>query len=150
MLVHERPEIRYWAASGLANLAHRGLLAKAPQELKDLCNDEFGSVGAMAAEAMVYAGYVDEGLDALVEQAFQGNTFATSSLEQLRKAVKPVLPEIRALAKESNNARIRFNARSILINFGELPMAQLHEPDAVNNFVRVQRNRVENWAPAVP
>ncbi len=150
MLVHERPEIRFWAASGMANLAHRGLLAHAPEELVTLSDDEFGSVAAMAAEAMVYAGYTEEGLDVLVKQAFQGNTFATSSLEQLRKAVKPVLPEIRKLANESKNSRIRFNARSILINFGELPMAKLHEPAAVNNFVRAQRNRVENWAPTVP
>ncbi len=150
ILTHDRPEIRFWAASGLANLAHRGLLAHAPEKLINLTEDEFGSVAAMAAEAMVYAGYAEEGLDALVKQAFQENTFATSSLEQLRKAVKPVLPEIRKLANESNNSRIRFNARSILINFGELSMVELHEPGAVNNFVRAQRNRVENWAPTVP
>ena len=148
--MHERPEIRFWAASGMANLAHKGLLARVPEELKLLTEDEFGSVVALAAEALVYAGFIDEGLKVLIYQAFQNNTFATSSLEQLRRLVRPVLPQIKELAENSDHARIRFNARSILINFGELNMSELFEPNAVDNFLRAQRNRVENWAPTVP
>lgn len=150
MLEHQRPEMRFWGASGLAYLAFKGLFVEIPDRLMALLDDDFESVTAMAAEALVYAGDIERGLDALVAMAWQGNTFATSSLEQLGEKVEPVMPEIRKLASESRNARIRFNARSILINFGEMPMKELFTPQAIKGFNRVQKNRIKNWAPTLP
>ena len=149
-LAHERPEIRFWGASGLAYLAFNGMLKHIPPELEVLLGDDFGSLVAKAAETLVYAGETEPGLDALVAMAWEGNTFATSSLEQLGERVKPALPEIEKLAEKSPYGRIRFNCRSILINFGMLPIQELFIPSQVENFNRQQKNRVENWAPSLP
>lgn len=150
LLSHERPEIRFWGASGLANLAHKGLLAKVPVELSVLTDDEYSSVASMAAEAMVYAGETMQGLNALVSLAQQRSSPAISSLEQLGYLTRPVLPQIKELAEKSNNGGIRFTARSILINFGEMHMAELFEPNVVESFLVNQKDRVENWAPTRP
>ncbi len=150
LLAHERPEFRFWGASGLAYLAFLDQLPEVPVALFGLLDDPFGSVASMAAEALVYAGYTEKGLHALVEQAWDGNTNAISSLEQLGDEVESVLPGIRQLAENNNSNRIRFHARSILINFGEMPMAKLFEPAAVESFRRNQRSRVERWAPTRP
>jgi N-sulfoglucosamine sulfohydrolase len=150
LLSHDRPEIRFWGASGLACLAHKDLLARVPDELHRAAADEFTSVASTAAEAMVYAGETTEGLDVLVKLAEARSSYAISSLEQLGHRVRPVLPQIREIAKTSNNGGIRFTARSILINFGEMPMVELFEPNEVEGFLRGQKDRVENWAPTRP
>ncbi len=150
LLEHERPEIRYWGASGLANMAHQGQLDELPLKLFTLTNDPFGSVAVMAAEALVHAGSIDEGLNCLIKQAKDLNTFASTSLEQLGPAAEPALADIRKLAMESDDDRIRFYARSVLVNFGELPLHELFDEPAVERFLRIQKRRVREWAPTLP
>lgn len=150
LLHHQRPEIRFWAASGLAYLFQQRHYSEVPENLHSLIDDTFGSVSAKAATALVYAGETGEGINALVDQASEGNMFAWSSLENLGAIVKPWLPEILELSRNSGNGNIRFQARSILINFGELQMHDLFEEGRINNFVNGHKKKVNNPIPTWP
>ena len=151
LLDHERPEIRFWAASGLAHLAGQGDLKEIPQKLyQRLWQEEFASVVAVMAETLVKAGDQKRGLQALVKQAKKHSGFAFSSLEELRDLAREILPDIQALAENSKNAGTRFSARSILINFGLLPLHKLYEQNRIESFLEGHRSRVERWAPTLP
>lgn len=139
---HNRPEIRFWGASGCTYLASLGKLPKVPGQLRKLINDESEAVAATAAEALVYAGDPETGLNALIEQARKGKFVALSSLEELRELARPVLPEIRDLAKNSAGL-VKWYANSILITLGDKPLDELYNDNT--EMLKIHRVRMENW-----
>ncbi|PWE01383.1 sulfatase family protein [Marinilabilia rubra] len=150
-LSHSRPEMRFWAASGLAYLFQQGHFSKVPVEgLKKLLNDDFPSVSAHAAMALVYCGMVGQGMDTLLGQAADGNSFAWSAIENLGALAQPYVSDIAEIAEHPKNRSVAFSARSVLINFGELTMKDLIDDKAEQNFIKNQKNRIEHWAPTLP
>jgi arylsulfatase A-like enzyme len=148
-LSHPKTEFRFWAASGLANHANNGLLKGISNELIQAVSDKSKCIQATAAEAMVYAGE-KKGINLLLNQAKRGNVLAMSSLEELGKQVQPYLSEIKELSVKSKNKEIRFLARGILINFGQLEQNELFENKAVKSFVKTHQKRIREWAPTRP
>jgi len=150
MLEHERPEMRFWAASGLAYLFQQEHYSRVPGNLASLLDDPFESVSAKAATALAYAGHTEKGVESLIQQASQGNGYAWSALEDLGAVLRPWLPEIRDMAQNTENGGIRFHARSILINFGELPIRDLFEEKKIRNFIRGHQKKENNPIPTLP
>ena len=144
MLNHERPAIRFWAASGLTYLFQQRHYSNVPDDLDQLLEDPFNSVKAKAAAALAYSGEIRKGIDALMEQAAEDNEYAWSALEDLGPLVRPWLPEIREMAENS------FQARSILINFGELKIRDLYNENRISNFVKGYKAKVNNPIPTDP
>jgi N-sulfoglucosamine sulfohydrolase len=139
---HERPEIRFWGASGCAYLASLGKLAKIPAQLRKLINDESEAVAATAAEALVYAGDSETGLKALVEQANKGRLAALSSLDELRELARPVLPQIRQLAENSEGLN-KWYANSVLVTLADKPLDVLYGDNT--EMLKIHKTRTENW-----
>ncbi|WP_372753231.1 sulfatase-like hydrolase/transferase [Labilibaculum sp.] len=150
LLSNEKVEFRFWAASGLANLAFAGKLNEVPAELFLASKDEAHCVQATAAEALVYAGKEKQGIESLIQQAKSGNGLSLSSLEELGDRIKPYLLDIEEIAKTAKNSELRFMARGILVNFGKLSNKDLFEEKAVNNFLKNHKKRVKEWAPTRP
>jgi arylsulfatase A-like enzyme len=148
-LKHKRPEIRFWAASGLAQLAHKGYLNKVPIELENACNDKWKCVAAVSSEALIYAGQADKGILNLIHLANEGYEQAMSALENVGNMVKPYLKQI-ALLTDNKQSEIRFMARGILINNGALSMSKLFENKQIKSFTKNQHSRIVNWAPTLP
>ncbi len=71
-LKSERPELRYWGASGLATLAAEGQGGECPAELLSAMTDQEPSVAAEAAHAVCYYGRVEEGIAVLMQRFEQG------------------------------------------------------------------------------
>ncbi|MGQ1784502.1 sulfatase-like hydrolase/transferase [Saccharicrinis sp. GN24d3] len=150
MLAHEKVEFRFWAASGLANLAFNGILQDVPDELILAATDQGKCVRVTAAEALVYAGMKKKGVGILIAQAQKGNTMSMSALEELGDSIEPYLPEIERLARNSARSDIRFMARGILMNFGRLTHKELFEEEQVNSFIKNHKKRIREWAPTRP
>ena len=147
-LSHERAEFRFWAASGFAEAGKNGFKGNLPERLYELANDEFESVSAVAAEALVLCGKTDDGLKALGEQAKAGNSYALIAIEELGKKAEPVLPVIRQLLKGGKGNQ--FQIKSILINFGEYDIHKLYTKSQTEGYIRNYEDRVLNWAPVKP
>jgi hypothetical protein len=149
-LNHERPEFRFWAASGLASMAYYGNLKAIPKELLKACDDKWNSVAATAAETIALAGQPEKGIPMLIQQANKGNQLSLSSLEELGDLVAPFIDDIKYIVAHSKNKEIKFLSRGILINFGELPMSQLFDSKTTNKFIKTQKKRIKDWAPTLP
>ena len=149
-LKHERPEFRFWAASGLATMAYHGNLKAIPNQLVMACDDKWNSVAATAAEAIALAGQPEKGISMLIQQAKEGNKLSLSALEELGDRVAPFTDDIKYLAEHGKNKDIKFLARGILINLGELPMSQLFDSKTTNKFIKTQKKRIKDWAPTLP
>jgi len=136
LLGSENSALRFWGASGLATLGARGLGDESPRELLALLADPNNEVAAAAAEAAVLLGAGEAAMEPLVEQflrefgiehpqGFYPDQAAYSALETLtwyaagREALEPHVPLLEELAPE------RWEARSLLVNLGRLPVAAL-------------------------
>ncbi|AWW32698.1 hypothetical protein DN752_22540 [Echinicola strongylocentroti] len=149
-LSSERPEWRWWALSGIAYLAQEEKISEGSEEImQQLSAENYQSVRAIAAEALVYLN-APKGLELLVEECKEGNTFAASSLENIGHRALPVMDEIRELAKTADAGRVRFQARSILINFGMMDMDELFTAKSIQRFIQGHRHRVSHPMPTIP
>lgn len=142
----DKPEIRFWGASGFATLGGAPSSAQAwtpPAELLQAVNDSDDAVASEAAHALCYANRADVGLPALLDAFGKGSNGAKSALETLslteagRQAMQPHLPRLRRLAgdapaggnagggedDEGNN--VSSQARGILINLRAMPVDRL-------------------------
>jgi len=140
---HDRPEIRFWGASGCAYLTSLGKLPKVPDQLRNLIDDGSESVAATAAEAIVYAGDTETGLKALIEQARNGRLAALSSLEEIGERARPVLSEIRALAENSTFGLVKWYANSVLITLGDKSLDELNQDNTEG--LKTHKMLIENW-----
>jgi hypothetical protein len=124
-----RPEIRYWAANGLAELAWRGVLPKAPDSLRaaagDCGNDE---IAAIANEVLVYLGgdEVPAAVDRLVDLLGKGSREAHVVAEtialspQFRGRLVPAMARLEEVAAgpdhEPATGDDNLDAVSVLVN----------------------------------
>jgi len=151
LLTHGRPEIRYWATSGLAYLFQQGHYAQVPKtKILELLDDDFNSVSAIAGLALVYSGDVKKGMKALIQQGRECNGFAWSFIENSGALVRPFVDEIEEIAVNTNNRSVAFSARSVLINFGKMSMDQLIDERAEKSFIKNQKDRIKHWKPTLP
>jgi N-sulfoglucosamine sulfohydrolase len=151
LLSHDRPEIRYWATSGLAYLFQQGHYSQVPKtQILELLDDDFNSVSAIAGLALVYSGDVEKGMEALIEQGRKENGFAWSFIENAGSLARPFVDEINKIAKNTSNRAVAFSARSILINFGIMSLDQLIDKRSEEEFMKSQTDRVHNWKPTLP
>lgn len=149
-LQHERPEFRWWAYSGIAYLASQSELHLDTSGLLTAAKEEtLGSLQAIAGEALVYLGQ-KEGLELLISSCQSGNTFAGSSLENIGDLALPAVEEIKDLASSAKSNRIRFQARSILIDFGMMDMEELYGAQDIEGFLKGHFHRVSHPSPTLP
>ncbi|WP_215224769.1 sulfatase family protein [Echinicola shivajiensis] len=150
LLKSERPEVRWWALSGLAYMN----LTEPNKEVgkaiySQIISEPYESVRAIAAEAIVYSGY-EQGLEMMMADVSEGNIFAASSLENIGELAKPKLEEVKELAISAKSGRIRFQMRSVLIDFGLMDMDQLFEKNQISGFVKGHKHRVAHPIPTLP
>jgi hypothetical protein len=155
-LTDKRPEFRFWGASGLATLAEKGLGGDAPPELLAAMDDADCYVGSEAALAVCHYGRADRGLPVLMDRFENGadafNTLietrpelkrsyhvrgwvaAYSALETLSlddrfvSHVRALIPRLDAMQQgyKKRERDTKLYARSILVNLGEIPVADLY------------------------
>ena len=68
-LESSRPEIRFWGAAGIGQLAASGKTDTCPERLEELLDDENPYVACEAAYAMVWCGDAEKGLHRLLHPA---------------------------------------------------------------------------------
>lgn len=141
----DRPEIRFWGASGLTTLARRSILDEVPELLAKAAETDHPHIAITAAEALCYLGETERGLEILFRHFHDDRQMiaeaATSSLETLGPLARPLAPRLR---ETPGNAR----ARSVLINIGELPMDDLHR-HVHQEGIEVNRDR-RDWRTPAP
>jgi arylsulfatase A-like enzyme len=120
-LKSDRPELRFWAASGFVTGGAAGRIKDVPPELAAAARDANDEIAATAAEALCRLGQAEAGLPVLMALLRDGSNAAASSLEELGPVAKPLVPQL----KEVRNKQ---PVRSILINFGELPFDEYYGP----------------------
>lgn len=123
-------ELRYWAASGLAELAARGNLKEAPDVLEEAAEASEDDISSVANEALVYLGRANEALPRLLQRLNDGSDEAHVVLETLsldprhREALRSIEPELKKLA--GTNGKRKKSALSVLANIGEFPPLEIY------------------------
>ncbi|MBK1875481.1 sulfatase-like hydrolase/transferase [Pelagicoccus mobilis] len=139
----EYPEIRFWAAAGISELAARGELKEVPRELGKALYDSDAYVSATVAEALCLAGQSSIGLPVLIEgvRSNSGEKMAPfySALETLSRNPKQV-DSLRAF-KEEIAALGGFSARSLLVNIGAKEVEELYPLSAKKKGRQVNETR---------
>ena len=134
-LKSDRAEFRFWGASGLAYLGSRQIIDDCPPLLLDTMQDANSEVATTAAEAVCYLGHGDLGLPVLITKFQQKMISAYSSLETISlnqtysQQIYPYLDQLEEFAQQPSDGTLSdrgLAARSILVNLGKLPMAQLY------------------------
>lgn len=127
---NKNPIIQYWGASGLCGLAKAGAITTLPKEAKQsfLATGTIEEVKCMIAEAMVYT-KDSEGLNFLVNEVSKGFNPAVACLQNVGKLALPAADKIKAILAAKNKGN-KFYLRSILINCGVLPYADLYKLEA--------------------
>lgn len=155
-LQSDKPEIRFWGASGFATLG--GVPATKqkwtpPNELLNAVKDGDAAVSAEAAHALCYTNRADVGLPALLDGFGSGSAHAQSALETLalsavgRDLLRPHLSRLQRMAGETptdaaatgrgvaaaaspnddaDGGAKDWQARSILVNLRALPVSRLY------------------------
>lgn len=126
LMEHERPEMRFWGASGLITLMQREAIEDLPEAtltlLNGLLDDDFHHTSSAAAAALSYSD-TERGLVRLFN-AFHGPQPATSGsqLEAMGQRPAFLINRLHNYLGYSRNEGAKRFARSILINLGELPL----------------------------
>lgn len=149
-LTNERPSFRFWAVSGILNLAHQGLLTSIPKGIFDIMNqEEYLDISPLAAEILVRMGEPEKGLNFLMAN-FENNPFVFSSLENLWDLAAPLESELSKVAENSPDDKTRVKARSLLIKLGKLDISQLYEKKTIETKHKTYLNRVRNYLQNTP
>lgn len=124
---HERPEIRFWGASGAVTIMQRYGTRHIPdtlaKELLRMMEDELDELAMKAAEALVYID-PETGLDFLFRRLWSPNgALAGCILEALGDRTAPLIPRLQEYLERSGNEDAKQAVRSVLINHGELPVS---------------------------
>ena len=135
-LKSDRPEMRFWGASGYLTLAAAGKVKEAPAELVAATKDSNDEIASTAAEALCRLGRTDEGLAVLIKLLKDGSGAAGSSLEELGTIATPLIPQLEAMENQQP-------ARSILINLGKLPYDRYFGPKAHAEGLTLNAGRME-------
>lgn len=168
-LQSDKPELRFWGASGWATLAVQNPGAAPSAELLKAIGDTDDFIAAEAAHALCYLGRGDLGAPALVKSFSGGSKGAYSALETLaltpvgKESLRPYLSELQQLAgvkitvsatqeggdkteSEGNEeGGGDWQARAILVNLGELPVQKLYTPAQRRQGREVNTGRKPIW-----
>jgi N-sulfoglucosamine sulfohydrolase len=139
----DKPEIRFWGASGFTTLAQRGLLTDMPAAMQALLLDTNPEVACTAAEAYCWLDQQSIGMPVLVEHAKDQRKFgpALSALEELREKARPCIPAMKEILASSKNDGQRFYARSVLITLNEMSIDDLFEPAEIEAAMKINRTK---------
>ncbi|MGB7393090.1 MAG: sulfatase, partial [Pricia sp.] len=130
-LKNEKPSFRFWAISGILNLAQSDVLESIPEEVYNLMTDtEDDDISPLAAEILVRMGESEKSLGFLMDH-FEDNPFVFSSLENLWELTAPLEDELEEFAKNSSDETLRIQARSLLIKLGKLDIDQLYTEEHI-------------------
>lgn len=132
---HKHPEFRFWAASGMAALAQRQQVKLIPSRFNPLLNDSDPYARATMAQAFAYAGQMKRSAPVLNEMVGTDKMEAYSTLEDLGEKARPFISLLKRKAQESKRNEVRFYARSILVNLGELPFGELYEQEEMKEVL---------------
>lgn len=123
------PVVQYWGASGICGLAKSGLIKSIPKEAEKTMQQDtvIPEVKCMLAEAMVYTGQEQKGLQYLLSQLKEGFGPAAAALQNTGAKAKPIVTELQSLLEGKTKNKHKFYIRSILINCGALPYTALYE-----------------------
>lgn len=145
------PELRYWAAVGLAQLGVRGEWKSCPAALLALLDDADPYIACEAAYAAAYLGETTKGVARLNNPAREEDRKIGYSLLEclsLDKAMQPAIRVHLADLKEKaetlprkENEDAGLMARGILVNLGELDIKDLHGPEAYEKGLKLNHGR---------
>lgn len=150
-LTSSYPEMRYWAAVGMAQLAVTGKLGTCPSALLSLMNDKDAYIACEAAYAVAYLGEPLKGIERLVSPIEEADRKIGYSLleclsldERMQAFIRTYLPQLKAAAenlprKENEDAGLM--ARGILVNLGEMNIKDLHGPEAYEKGLKLNHGR---------
>ncbi len=124
------PVVQYWGASGICGLAKAGLINLLPPEATLRMNqaEVIPEVKCMLAEAMVYTRKEEQGLAYLLKGTLDGFGPAAAALQNVGNKAKPVAEDLQKALNGQGVPKNSFYMRSVLINCGILPYAQLYKP----------------------
>lgn len=149
-LKNESPSFKFWAISGILNLAQKGFLKEVPAEVHNLVDPEqYKDVSVLAAETLVRMGE-HKALSFLLSELKNGNPFAFSSLENLWDKVAPIEESLQDLAKNGKNKGQRLAARSLLVKLGKLDMSELYEQSQIDAGYKTYFKRVKGYIQNTP
>ncbi len=150
-LESDKPEMRYWAAVGLAHLGTTGQLHVCPPGLLSLLNDDNPYVACEAAYATTYLGEAEKGLERLIYPANEADRKIGYSLLEALSMDVAMRPSIRAYVGElkekagtlprTENEDTGLMVRGILVNLGELDMEDLYGGEAYKMGLKLNKGR---------
>lgn len=150
-LTSSNPEMRYWAAVGMAQLGVTGQLSTCPDELAALMQDKDPYISAEAAYACAYLGKTDEAVrllsysgDKETRKIFFSALECISLDEAKQPAIRKYLPELERAAKNlprKQNEDAGLMARGILVNLGEMDIKDLHGDEAYELGLKLNHGR---------
>lgn len=151
-LESSRPEIRFWGAAGIGQLAASGKTDTCPERLEELLDDENPYVACEAAYAMVWCGDAEKGLHRLLHPAREEDRkTGYSILESLSlhpglrdTIIKYCLAELEEKAEvlpRKQNEDAGLMARGILVNLGKMDIRLLHGEEAYMEGVKLNHGR---------
>lgn len=131
-LDHQHESFRFWAVVAVNNAAKKGWIKTVPQGLYPRLEDVNDEIRAATAEALYELGEREMAIEYLRKELLKANLFAYSALEETGQAIDALIPEIMQMAMDENY-KVRFYARSLLIDAGELPYGELLEKQDYKN-----------------
>lgn len=145
LLQHERPEMRFWGASGAVTLLQRELIKSFPGGLQKAMQDTNPEVATLAAEAVSYLepelGF--KTLFRFLEDDKKGK-FTASSLEGMSPRLKGKEETLVAILERKKKSGVARSIRSLLINLGRLEWFEYYSKEEwAKGKERAQRTL--NW-----
>lgn len=150
-LTSQYPEMRYWAAVGLAQLGNRGEYKNCPEALLALLNDADPYIACEAAYAAAYLGEAAKGIQRLnypVQEADRKIGYSLLECLALDKNIQPAIRVHLADLKEKaeklprkENEDAGLMARGILVDLGEMDIKDLHGPEAYKQGLKLNHGR---------
>lgn len=145
------PEMRYWAAVGMAQLGANGSINTCPPALLALLEDKNAYIACEVAFAAAYLGETEKGIRRLNYPAQETDRKIGYSLLECLSLDKAMQPAIRAhLSDLKNKAETLprkanedagLMARGILVNLGEMDIKDMHGPEAYKSGLKLNHGR---------
>lgn len=150
-LISDLDEMRYWAAVGYAQLGINGIVTECPPALLALLDDANPYIACEAAYAASYLGETEKGIARLNYPKNENDRKIGYSLleclsldEAMRPAITPYLADLKekgeSLPRKANEDA-GYMARGILVNLGEMPIKDMHGPEAYKEGLKLNYGR---------
>lgn len=145
------PEMRYWAAAGIAQLGVEGKLNTCPAALLALLDDNDPYIASEAAYAAAYLGEAEKGVNRLNNPVNEADRKIGYSLleclsldQKMQPAIRVHLNDLKEKAEKlprKQNEDAGLMARGILVNLGEMEIKDLHGPEAYELGLKLNHGR---------